>query len=95
MREYYDASGRLSIELGDDGPAFRLCAAGLEEGCKARCVQRLDGLDQRCWDYDVDGATIVLQSDVFAGISIHVEDGSREDLLRRVAAIITESGRRE
>jgi hypothetical protein len=90
MREHHDASGRLSIELGDDGPMFGVYASRLEEICKGKRVERLDGLDQSYWDYNVEGTTIVLHSDVFAGISLHVEDGSRDDLLRRVAAQITE-----
>jgi hypothetical protein len=90
MKEYRDASGRFSIDLGDDGPMFRVYASRLEDRCGGKRVQRLDGLDQSYWDYDVGGTTVVLHSDVFAGISLHVEDGSRDDLLRRVAATITE-----
>ena len=90
MKEHHDASGRLSISLGDDGSMFQLYASRLEEICKGRRIQQLDAPDQRYWDYDVDGTKIVLHSDVFAGISLHVEDGSRDDLLRRIAAQITE-----
>ncbi|MBX7102430.1 MAG: hypothetical protein K1X57_00010 [Gemmataceae bacterium] len=64
-------------------------AKRIETVCKGKCLQRLDGIDQRYWDFEVDGATVVLHSDVFAGISLHIEDGSRDDLLRRVAASIT------
>jgi hypothetical protein len=92
MKEHRDASGRLTISLGDDGPMFGLYAARLEANCKGRRVHQLDGSDRRYWDYDVEGTTTVLHSDVFAGISLHVEDGSRDDLLRRVAAQITELG---
>jgi hypothetical protein len=90
MREHHDASGRLSIDLGDARPMFQVYASRLEEMCNGKRIQRLDGLDQRYWDYDVEGTTIVLHSDAFAGISLHVEDGSRDDLLRRVAAQIAE-----
>jgi hypothetical protein len=90
MREYHDASGRLSIDLGDDGPMFQVYATRLEEICKGKCIQRLDVLDQRYWDYGIEGATVVLHSDTSAGISIHVEDGSRDDLLRRVAVNLAE-----
>ena len=69
---------------------FQVYGARLEEMCKGKRIQRLDGLDQSYWDYDIEGTRIVLHSDVFAGISLHVEDGSRDDLLRRVAAQITE-----
>jgi hypothetical protein len=69
---------------------FEVYASRLEGRCGGRRVQRLDGLDQSYWDYDIEGTTLVLHTDVFAGISLHIEDGSRDDLLRRVAARITE-----
>jgi len=90
MKDYLDASGRLSIEVGEDGPLFRVYASRTEALCKGRRIRQLDGLDQRYWDYEIDGTTVVLHSDVFAGILLHVEDGSRDDLLRSVAAKITE-----
>ncbi len=89
MKEYRDASARLSIDLADDGAMFQVYASRLESRCGGRRVRRLDGLDQSYWDYDVDGTRVVLHSDVFAGISLHIKDGSRDDLLRRVAAQIT------
>ena len=95
MREYRDASGRLSIGLGGDASMFRAYASRLEDCCGGKRVQRLDALDRSYWDYNVEGTTIVLHSDVFAGISLHVEDGSRDDLLRRVAAQITEPADRK
>jgi hypothetical protein len=73
-----------------DGPMFRLYASRLEQLCKAKRIEQLDGLDQRYWDYDVDGSRVVLHSDPMAGISLHVEDGSRDDLLRGIVARITE-----
>jgi hypothetical protein len=90
MREYRDASGRLSIDLTADGQMFQIFASRIEGRCGGRRVQQLDGLDQSYWDYDVEGTTVVIHSDTFAGISLHVADGSRDDLLRRVAVQITE-----
>jgi hypothetical protein len=90
MREFRDASRRLSFDLADDGPMFPVYASRLEKICNARRIKQLNGLDQRWWDYDVDGTTVVLHSDAMAGISLHVEDGTRDDLLRRIVAQITE-----
>jgi hypothetical protein len=91
MREGRDSSGRLSIGLGDDGPLFLIFASRLEEISKAKCLRQLNGLDQKYWDYEIDGTTVVLHSDVFAGISLNVGDRSKDNLLRRIAAEITES----
>ena len=90
MKEYHDSTGRLNIDLGNDGPMFPIYASRLVHYCKFRCIEALEGLDQRYSDFDADGATIVLHSDVFAGICIFIEDGSQDDLLRRVALAITD-----
>lgn len=90
MREYRDASGRLSFDLAEAGPMFRVYGSRLEKLCNAKCIEQLDGPDQRYWDYDIDGTRVVLHSDPFAGISVHIEDGSRDDLLRQLVAQITE-----
>jgi hypothetical protein len=85
MREYRDASGRLSIDLDTDDRRFMLYASRLEGKIKAQLIQKLDGPDQRYWDYDIDRVTVVLHCDVFAGVSVHVRDGSHDALLRDLA----------
>lgn len=86
MKEYRDASGRLSIDLDDDDQQFPLFASRLKAKIKARLIQKLYGPDQSYWDYDVDGVTVVLHCDTFAGVSLHIEDGSHEELLRELAS---------
>lgn len=90
IREHHDASGRLTITLAEDDRLFSVFASRLEARSNAKCLRKLDGLDRRYWDYDVDGTTIVLHSDVFAGVSLHVEEGSKDDLLRRIASDIAD-----
>jgi hypothetical protein len=85
MKEYRDASGRLTIDLTDNDQQFNMFVSRLEKNCKARLTQKLDGLEQRYWDFEIDDVTFVLHSDPMMGVSIHVEDGSNEDLLRFVA----------
>jgi hypothetical protein len=46
MKEYRDASGRLTLEIADDGPAFLDYATRLERVCGGRLLRALDGLDQ-------------------------------------------------
>jgi len=85
MEEYRDKSGRLSIELSDDDRQFGMFAKRLEK-FGGRPKEKLDGLDQRYWDFEVNGVIVVLHSDPMVGVSIHVEDGSHDGLLRSVAA---------
>lgn len=90
VKEHRDASGRLNIALTADDRMFSTYASRLDRVAGVTRLRQLDGLDQRYWDYDVGGTTVVLHADVFAGISLHIEDGSREDLLRKIATEITE-----
>ncbi len=85
MKEQRDARGRLTIDLSDEGSTFEVYASRLEAHCGARQVRRLDSPDQRYWDYDIENTTVVLHFDEFAGITLHVENGSCDSLLRRIA----------
>lgn len=87
MKEYRDASNRLSIDLSDldSEILFAKYADRIKSEFKAIIVDRLDGLDQRYWDFDIDGKIVVLHSDSMTGISIHIENGADENLLRKIA----------
>jgi hypothetical protein len=87
MNEYCDASGRLTIHLDDTPAHFEVYASRLQRRC-GKLLRRLDALDQGYWDFEVDGITIVLHWDTFAGVSLHVGDGSHDALLRATAASI-------
>ena len=93
MKEFRDASGRLSIHLDDDDRRFLLYASRIEDKIKARLIRKQEGLDQRYCDFDVGGVTVVLHADVFAGVSIHVEDGSHDELLRDMADMVSKEQR--
>ncbi|MBX7105947.1 MAG: hypothetical protein K1X57_17830 [Gemmataceae bacterium] len=80
----------MCIQMGDGENCFLTIAKRIETVYKGKCLRRLDSFDQHYWDFEIDGATVVLHSDVFAGISLHIENGTRDDLLRRVAASIAE-----
>lgn len=92
MNEYRDATDRLSIELSnsDDARLFEGFAENLQKAFKARLLQKLDGLDQRYWDFEIGGAVLVLHSDAMMGISVHIEDGTHDALLRDVASKLSE-----
>lgn len=88
MKEYKDASNRLSIDLGnqDQHILVEIYAKRLVEEFGAVITQKTGGLDQLYWDFDLSGTKFVLHYDNFMGISIFVENGTNDDLLRKVAA---------
>jgi len=87
MKENRDASNRLSIDLSnlDTDSLFQKFADQIITEFNAKVTEKLDGLDQRYWDFDVDGSTLVLHADPMVGISIHIEDGTNDNLLRKIA----------
>lgn len=88
MKEYRDACGRLTVHLSDDVADLMSFMTRLRDRYPAAPTKELSGLDQTYCDSEVDGVVIVLHSDTLAGISLHVEDGTQEDLLRSVAEAI-------
>ena len=90
MKEHKDASDRPLIELSDldSDLLFRKLADRLKNVFNAKIIEKVEGVDQRYWDFDVDGTIVVLHSDPMAGISIHIEDGSNENLLRKIASML-------
>lgn len=91
MKEYRDASNRLSISLSDRVDDFDFFAERMI-ALHGEPVEKTRGLDQVYWDFDVDGVTVVLHSEHFLGVSTHVEDGTHEKLLREIARQLTDNG---
>jgi len=89
MREYRDASDRLCIGLSDRDEDLEAFASRMTS-LHGSPVEKVDGVDQHYWDFDVNGITLVLHSDTMAGVSIHVKDGTHEDLLQEIAKELTE-----
>ncbi len=89
MKEYRDASNRLSIDLSGEADDFEVFADRMTV-LHGKPVDKVFGLDQRYWDFNVNGITVVLHSEHFLGVSIHVEDGTNEELLREIAHQLTD-----
>ena len=90
MREYRDFSNRLSFDLSDDHGDFSIFAERMVS-LHGSPTDNLSGLDQNYWDFNVGGVTLVLHSDTMAGVSIYVEDGTHEALLRTIAKKLLET----
>jgi hypothetical protein len=82
-KEWKDHSGRPVVWLSDDANEFDGFASQMTSRFGAP-TERLDGLDQRYWDFSVGQVTMVLHGDAMAGISLHVEDGTQDEQLRSI-----------
>jgi uncharacterized protein DUF3630 len=72
---YYEEGRSFSAELLRDssGSVFQLIADELSEEFDIRWKAKLDGFDQRYWDFEYKGLTLSLHLEHFLGISILVK----------------------
>ncbi|MCI0609986.1 MAG: DUF3630 family protein [Anaerolineae bacterium] len=72
---YYENERSISAELfrDSDGSIFRLIADELTEVFNVQWKTKIDGFDQRYWDFEFKGTTLTLHLEHFLGISIFVE----------------------
>ena len=73
---YYEEARIFGVELikESDGPVFQLIADELTKVFNIRWTAKLDGFDQRYWDFDYRGVTLSLHLEHFLGISIFVRN---------------------
>ena len=84
IREHRDASGRLTIDIGESYLEFEMFASQLNQQF-GKPVRKVGGAEQCYWDYGAAGVPLVLHCDNLAGVSVHIDDGSSEEVLRRIA----------
>jgi hypothetical protein len=72
---YYEEGRSFSAELLRDssGSVFQLIADELSEEFDIRWKAKLDGFDQRYWDFEYKGLSLSLHLEQFLGISIFVK----------------------
>ena len=88
MKEYRDYSDKLWVELSPE-PSLKEMEAfeeALQSQFGAKVIEKLDGLDQSYWDFQIDEHLFVLHMDTFSGISLSIKDGSDAELLRNIAS---------
>lgn len=72
---YYEDEKFINAELfrDSDGSVFQLIANELSDAFKVHWTAKIDGLDQRYWDFEFKGTTLTLHLEHYLGISIFVE----------------------
>jgi hypothetical protein len=73
--KYYEEARSFNAELLRDssGSVFQLIADELAEAFNIRWKAKLDGFDQRYWDFEYKGITLSLHLEHFLGIRIFVK----------------------
>ena len=89
---YYEEGRFFSAELLRDsnGSVFQLIADELTEVFKIQWKAKLDGYDQRDWDFEYKGITLSLHLEHILGISIFVK--KPETNLKNAKKILEEIG---
>jgi hypothetical protein len=89
---YYEEARIFGVELirDSDGPVFQLIADELTKVFNIRWAAKLDGFDQRYWDFDYRGVTLSLHLEHLLGISIFVK--KPETNLKNAKKILDEIG---
>ena len=74
-----DGRRRPQIEFCEEGDwhVFDLLAARLRRGLGGRWIAQLDGVGQRYWDLEVDGAVITLHLEQMLGITVFAGGAGR------------------
>ena len=72
---YYEEGRTFNAELVRDseGPVFQSIANEITETFHVRWKAKLDGFDQRYWDFEYKGVTVSLHLEHFLGIKLFVK----------------------
>lgn len=83
--------GELVLSEEADWRRFDALAAAIGRGFAGEWVVRLDGLDQRYWDFRLGGALVTLHLDYALGITLFASsDASDPDASARLVRAIAE-----
>ena len=79
--KYYDHGKSIDLELWreSDGRVFHLIADELSKKFKVKWVEKIEGIDQRYWDFKFKGILLTLHLEHYTGIMIFA-DKSNPDI---------------
>ena len=80
---YYENKTSINAELysDSDGKVFCMIADELSKRFKVKWIEKIDGFDQRYWDFKFKGVLLTLHFEHFTGIMIFANK-SRSDIQR-------------
>lgn len=75
-----DKSSISEIYLSSDSASFHLIATILETKLKIEFADKINGLDQKYWDFEYKGHVLTLHLENYLGVSIFIKDsGNKTD----------------
>jgi len=77
---YWEDERSFHAELArvSDGLLFRMIANELSKTFKVNWKGKIDGLDQRYWDFEYEGSELTLHLEHYLGISIYADKSKRD-----------------
>jgi hypothetical protein len=72
---YYEDDKRINVELlrESDRSLFQMIAKEISDKFNVKWKPKIDGLDQRYWDFEFKGITLTLHLEHFLGISVFAD----------------------
>lgn len=94
MRYQRGPDGRLQLSLSDaaNWNEFERWAAVICRQCNGRIVERIDGLDQRYWDIEIDGRIVTLHLEHYLGICLFAAEEMADEIVRAVGSVLGVTG---
>ena len=86
MKKSYDKINMLNIEITDEAnnAYFEQVAKNIIKELNAVLVNKLDGLDQSYWDFEVGAAKFCLHQENTLGIFIYAQNEQGNELLEKL-----------
>ena len=86
FNRYLDESGNFNIEISNESNNryFEYIANSLEKELGALIVTKLDGVEQRYWDFKIKDIVFCLHQDNFLGISLFATEERAKAFLASV-----------
>lgn len=88
QKSFYESDGRLEITLLDksDWKLFEKIFQKIRENFDIKLINKIDGIDERYWDFEINGGLICLHLQHYLGISIFsVNDPAMNEVVKKIA----------
>lgn len=88
QKSFYESDGRLEIALLDksDWKLFEQIFQKIRENFDIKLINKIDGIDERYWDFEINGGLICLHLQHYLGISIFsVNDPVMNEVVKKIA----------